>query len=291
MPELPEVETMRRGIAAIVGSTIAGMSSPRSKMHPIKIVPPLGRFRRRVEGRRIVGVGRAGKRILIELDSQDRIVIEPRMTGRLLLAEPPDRRHLRVVFDLTGGPAGRLFFWDSRGLGTVSLMSPDQLARELGPEKLGPDALEITAEDLRRRLGTSRRAIKVALLDQRALAGVGNLYASEILHRAGLHPAIHCSRLLRGDWRRIHAAMQEVLNEAIELEGSTLADRNYRTAEDRPGGFQGRHRVYQRAGESCLQCGRGTIVRTVQAQRSTFFCPVCQDPRKGRRTSSRRAAS
>ncbi len=291
MPELPEAETMRRGIAAIVGSTIAGMSAPRSKLRPIKVVPPLGRFRRRVQGRRIVGVGRAGKRILIELDSQDRIVIEPRMTGRVLLAEPPDRSHLRVVFDLAGGPAGRLLFWDSRGLGVVSLLTPDEFARDLGPEKLGPDALEITAEDLRRRLGTSRRAIKVALLDQRALAGVGNLYASEILHRAGLHPAISCNRLRRGDWGRLHAAMQQVLNEAIELEGSTLADGNYRTAEDRPGGFQGYHRVYQRVGQSCLQCGRGTIVGMVQAQRSTFFCPVCQDPRRSRTVSLRRSAS
>jgi formamidopyrimidine-DNA glycosylase len=290
MPELPEVETMRRGIAAIVGSTIAGMSSPRSKFRPIQIAPPLGRFRRRVEGRRIVGVGRAGKRLVIELDSQDRIIIEPRMTGRVLLAEPPDRSHLRVVFELvnlTGGPDGRLLFWDSRGLGVVSLMSPDQFARELAPGRLGPDALRTSAADLRQRLGASRRAIKVALLDQRAVAGVGNLYASEILHRAGLHPAIPCNRLCRGDWQRLHAAMQQVLNEAIELEGSTLADGNYRTAEDRPGGFQGRHRVYQRAGEGCLGCGRGTIVRTIQAQRSTFFCPVCQDPRKARRLARR----
>jgi formamidopyrimidine-DNA glycosylase len=166
-------------------------------------------------------------------------------------------------------------------------MSPDQLARELGPDKLGPDALEITVDELRRRLGRSRRAIKVALLDQRALAGVGNLYASELLHRAGVHPAVSCNRLRADDWPKIHAAVQEVLREAIELQGSTLADGNYRTAENRPGSFQERHRVYQRAGAPCLQCGTGRIVRIVQAQRSTFFCPVCQKPKRGHSTFPR----
>jgi formamidopyrimidine-DNA glycosylase len=229
-----------------------------------------------VTGRRVAAISRVGKRVVVALDSADRIVIEPRMTGRVLLAEPPNRTYVRVVFQLSGGPSPPVIFWDSRGLGVVRLMSPDQLARELGPDRLGPDALEITAGELRRRLGLSRRAIKVALLDQRAVAGVGNLYASELLHRAGIHPAVPCNRLRAPDWPKIHAALQGVLREAIELQGSTLADGNYRTAENRPGTFQERHRVYQRAGEPCLQCGKAQIVRIVQAQRSTFFCPICQ---------------
>ena len=146
----------------------------------------------------------------------------------------------------------------------------------MGPEKLGPDALEVSAERLRQRLARSRRAVKVALLDQRAVAGVGNLYASEILHRARIHPATPCNRLRPGDWVRVHAQMREVLLHAIELQGSTLSDGTYRTAENEPGGFQAWLRVYQRAGEPCLQCGKGSIVRIVQAQRSSFFCPVCQ---------------
>ena len=207
MPELPEVETMCRGIAAIVGSTITGMVRPRSKLRPIAIVPPPARFRRRVTGRRVEAIGRVGKRVVIVLESGDRIVIEPRMTGRVLLAEPPDRTHLRVVFQLSGGPGRQVMFWDSR------------------------------------RLGSRRRAIKVALLDQRALASVGNLYASELLHRAGIHPAVPCNRLRPADWPAIHAARQELLREAIELQGSTLADGNY-PAENRPGSFQERHRVW-----------------------------------------------
>jgi formamidopyrimidine-DNA glycosylase len=280
MPELPEVETMRRGIAAIVGGRIQRVWVPRSKLRPIKIAPPLRSLRRRVAGRTVVAVGRAGKRLLVELDSGDRIAIEPRMTGRVLLTEPPDRTHLRLVIDLSGTPAKRLLFWDSRGLGVVRLLSAEESARELGPEKLGPDALEISPDQLRERLHKSRRAVKVALLDQRALAGIGNLYASEILHRAALHPAIPCNRLRPGDWKRVHARIRDVLHQAIDLQGSTLGDGTYRTAENQPGGFQDCLRVYQRAGQACLQCGKASIARIVQAQRSTFFCPVCQPPRR-----------
>ena len=276
MPELPEVETMRRGIAAIVGSRISDVRRPRSRFRPIKITPRMSDFRRRVVGTLVIAVGRVGKRAVVELDSGDRIVFEPRMTGRLLLAEPPDREHLRLVFELSGGPVRKLLFWNMRGLGVVGLMSPRQFARKLGPENLGPDALEISAHELRDRLGASRRAIKVALLDQRALAGIGNLYASEILHRARLHPELPCNQVRPSGWKRLHASIGEVLEEAILLEGSTLSDGTYRNPQNEAGGYQDRHRVYQRAGEQCLQCGKGPIVRLAQRQRSTFFCPSCQ---------------
>jgi len=284
MPELPEVETMRRGIAGIVGCRIDGLRCPRSGLRPITVAPPLGQLRRRVRGRRIVGVSRAGKRLLIELDSGDRIVIEPRMTGRVLLRSPPDARHLRVVFALSGGASRGLLFWDARGLGRVRLLGPDEFEQELGPARLGPDALAISADELRRRLHASRRAIKVALLDQRVLAGVGNLYASELLHRARVHPAVPCCRLRPVDWRNIRAAMQLVLEEALKCQGSTLADGTYGTAQGESGAYQELHRVYQREGELCVQCRRSRVVRVVQAQRSTFFCPTCQrGPRVARR--------
>jgi formamidopyrimidine-DNA glycosylase len=276
MPELPEVETMRRGIAAIVGGRIADVWRPRCRLRPITIAPRFGTLRRRVVGRKVTAVGRAGKRVLVELDSGDRIVFEPRMTGRLLLAEPPDREHLRLVFELSGGRARQLMFWNLRGLGVVRLMSPRQFARELGPEKLGPDALDISAGELRRRLATSRRAIKVALMDQRAVAGIGNLYASETLHLARLHPELRCDQVRPAEWTRLHSSIREVLQAAVLLEGSTLSDGTYRNPENRAGAYQSRHRVYRRAGQRCVQCGKGRIVRLVQAQRSTFFCPVCQ---------------
>ncbi|MFZ5832711.1 MAG: Fpg/Nei family DNA glycosylase, partial [Planctomycetota bacterium] len=172
-----------------------------------------------------------------------------------------------------------LLFWDQRGLGVARLVATEQLATDLGPTRLGPDALLITLAELRGRLASCRRPIKVALLDQKLLAGVGNLYASEILHRARIHPAAECRRLRRADWVRLHAAMGEVLELAVSHQGSTLRDGTYRIARDTPGDFQALHRVYQRHGQLCLQCQRSEIVRVVQAQRSTFYCPRCQRAR------------
>lgn len=262
----------------IVGSRIDEVWVPPIKFRPITIEPPLAEFRRKAVGRRVVEVGRAGKRVLIRLDCGARIVVEPRMSGRLLLSDPPDEEHLRFVVQWSrfGHWSGRLMFWDARGLGVVRLLRPEDFAHRLGPERLGPDALEITADELRRRLGASRRAIKVALLDQSVLAGVGNLYASEILHRARVHPAVPCSRLRPSQWSRIHAAMVEVLKKAIDMEGSTLADGMYRTVRGEPGRFQELHLVYQRAGQLCRQCEKARIVRIVQSQRSSFYCPNCQ---------------
>lgn len=281
MPELPEVETMCRGIAPVVGSRIRDLRRPRSRLQPIKITPRLSDFRRRVLGRKIVSVGRVGKRVVVELDSGDRVVFEPRMTGLVLLADPPDLEHLRLVFELSGRRTRQLLFWNRRGLGVVRLLSPRRFSRDCGPQKLGPDALQISPETLSRRLGASRRAIKVALLDQRAVAGIGNLYASEILHRVRIHPERTCHGLRPAEWGHLQAAMREVLEQAIRHQGSTLRDGTYRVARNRPGNAQILHRVYQRAGQRCLQCGRAEIVRVVQAQRATFFCPACQRKKRG----------
>ena len=307
MPELPEVETMRRGIAAVLGCRIAGLRRPRSRFQTIAIEPPLAAFRRRAVGRRIESVGRVGKRIVLELDSGDRIVLEPRMAGLVLLADPPDAAHLRLIFELSP-PAGdcpdfrptdakrrrakmglspsadapaELLFWDRRGLGMARLVSPAEFTRLYGPDRLGPDALKISAAVLRSRLESSRRQIKVALLDQRAVAGIGNLYASEILHRAGIHPALPCRRLRTAQWTALHAAIREVLRAAIRHQGSTLRDGTYRIARNQPGNYQLCHWVYQRTGQRCVRCGRSEVVRIVQCQRSTFFCPSCQPKRGG----------
>jgi len=277
MPELPEVETMRRCIEPIVGRRIRRLDRPRSRVRPIALLPRLGDFRRRVADRRIDGASRLGKRVVVELDGGDRIVFEPRMSGLLLLSDPPDQEHLRLVFELSGRPRRRLLFWSMRGLGGVRLVPPRRFTMLYGPDRIGPDALEITAAELRRRLVAGRRAIKVALLDQRAVAGVGNLYASEILHRIGLHPETRCCDVRPRDWPRLHAAMREVLEDAIAHQGSTLRDGTYRIARDEPGNFQYRHRVYQRAGKLCVQCRQANVVRIVQTQRSTFLCPHCQN--------------
>lgn len=280
MPELPEVETMRRGIAGVVGSRITEVVRPRCRLRPIEMVPALARLRRRVVGRTIVANERIGKRVVLRLDAEgDAIVFEPRMTGLVLVADPPNREHLRLGLSLSGGKVAALWFWDRRGLGSVRLVSPDEYAIRYGPDRIGPDALAISPEELAQRLSTSRREIKVALLDQRAVAGVGNLYASELLHRSGIHPRRRCDRLKRDEWRRLHAAMREVLEEAILYEGSTLSDGTYRNALNGSGSYQHQHRVYDRASQPCVTCGM-RIVRIVQAQRSSFFCPGCQSLRR-----------
>jgi formamidopyrimidine-DNA glycosylase len=329
MPELPEVETMRRGIEPIVGSVIEAVERPRCSRRPIAITPSFATLRRRIVGRRIVAVERAGKRVVMRLegddrsaagdrsDAGDRIVIEPRMTGLVLLADPPTAEHLRLRIHLTsdaGRPAARssaakhtstsgaappaasaaalpgaprqLLFWDRRGLGLVRLLDPAAFARLFGPDKLGPDALELSAAVLAERLATSRRAIKVALLDQKALAGVGNLYASEILHLAGLHPLMRCDKLRSDDWPRLHRALRQVLSAAIRYEGSTLGDGTYRNALNQQGSYQNHHRVYGRGKLACLTCKQETVTRIVQAQRSTFFCRRCQAARKSSLTSA-----
>jgi formamidopyrimidine-DNA glycosylase len=196
------------------------------------------------------------------------------MTGLVLLADPPNRQHLRVEFELDREPC-RLWYWDRRGLGSVRLFTAEQLEQAYGPSVLGPDALSITLAELKL-LKKSQRAVKAALLDQRAVAGIGNIYASEMLHLARIHPAKPCSQISVPAWKRLHGAMLEVLAEAIRYEGSTLGDGTYRNALNKEGGYQHEHRVYARADQVCRSCGRGTISRIVLQQRATFFCPRCQ---------------
>ncbi len=276
MPELPEVETMRRGILGVVGQQIADVSWPRCLCKPISVRPRKDRFRARSVGHTVTAVDRLGKRVVIRLESGDAMIIEPRMTGLVLVADAPDVDHLRLRIDFATGPIPTVWFWDRRGLGSVRLLNEAEFAAELGPHKLGPDALAISPALLQAAYGESRREVKVALLDQRCVAGIGNLYASEILHLAGIHPAKRCDRLRMRDWERIHASLLEVLNLAILHEGSTLSDGTYRNALNKSGGYQNAHRVYDRADDDCPTCQQRSIVRIVQAQRSTFFCPGCQ---------------
>jgi formamidopyrimidine-DNA glycosylase len=199
------------------------------------------------------------------------------MTGLLLLADPPDREHLRLECVLAGaGGERRLWLWDRRGLGTVTLFRPDEFARQLGTGRIGRDALEVSLAEWRALCRRTSRPIKVALLDQRWVAGIGNLYASEILHAAGIHPEARTNRLSGVRIRRLADATRHVLREAIRYEGSTLNDGTYRNALNESGGYQNEHRVYARAGKVCSTCRQGKIVRIVQAQRSTFFCGKCQ---------------
>ena len=303
MPELPEVETMRRGIASIVGRRIALATFPKKTRQTITISPRPRTLAGKLVGRCIVAVHRFGKRIAIEFDGTPNcgkqfqphwLVIEPRMTGLLLLAEPPTPQHVRLDIRLsqprqqagphvaapaaTGRPSKRdsqLVFWDRRGLGTVRFVDKRGLLAACGPDRLGPDALSITGRDFVARLGRSSRAVKVALLDQKAVAGIGNIYAAEILFHAGVDPRTPCRLLTVDRWKRIARVTRHLLAKAIQCEGSTIGDGTSRTADNRSGQFQLYHRVYGQKGMPCHACN-GPIERIVQAQRSTFFCPRCQ---------------
>ena len=267
---------MRRGLAPIVGGVITAVQKPRCKAKPISVKPGWPQIRRKLVGTKVARIDRRGKRLIVVNDAELRLVIEPRMTGLVALDEVPSQQHLRLRLLVEGSSAPQMLFWDRRGLGTVRLLTPEEFETQLGLERLGPDALECSLKEFRNRLESSRRAVKVALLDQKAIAGIGNLYASEMLYIARIGPMAECRELETADWRRLHAAMRKILQTAILYEGSTLSDGTYRNALNQAGKYQNRHRVYDRAGQACIRCRNQRITRIVQAQRSTFYCPGCQ---------------
>ncbi len=276
MPELPEVETMCRGIREIEGRRIVGARRVPCSRKLIRIEPRIDRLQRRVVGARVVRVERLGKRVVLVLDSNDRLVFEPRMTGLVLLESPPTREHLRFEVTFAGGRPRQLRFWDRRGLGQIHLYTHEQFAALTCDGRIGPDALAVDLREMKRCLADRKTPIKVALLNQSWLAGIGNLYASEILHVARIDPRRRCDELTSTQWKRTFEAMRLILQTAIEYEGSTLSDGTYRNALNNPGQYQAQHRVYDRAGQTCPTCRRERVIRIVQAQRSTFLCPRCQ---------------
>src|SRR5690606_38218468 len=157
MPELPEVETMRRGLLPFVGRKVTGIERLACPRKPIAISPRLDRLAKRLVGRTISAIDRAGKRVIVRLDSGDRLVIEPRMTGLVLVADPPDPLYLRLRVDVAGRGLPAFYYCDRRGLGTVRLLSEREFNEALGPTKLGPDALVMTASEYRERLRASKR--------------------------------------------------------------------------------------------------------------------------------------
>ncbi len=269
---------MRRGVAAVAGGTIKSAARTACSKRPISITPRVDRLAKRIVGKQIASVDRLGKRVVLRMETDDRLIFEPRMTGLVLVTDPPTTEHLRFRLTISKSKHKELLFWDRRGLGKVQLLDAKQYQAKLDDGSLGPDALVISANELQERMGGSRREIKVALLDQSKVAGVGNIYASELLHLAGVHPQARCDRLSSKQWARIHQQMLHVLHVAIEHEGSTLSDGTYRNALNDPGEYQNEHRVYDREGDRCPSCG-GLVKRIVQAQRATFFCGKCQKKR------------
>ena len=277
MPELPEVEPMVRGIRPhCEGRRILEIEQCPCPRKPITLSPDFAEFRRRIQGQQILNVTRIAKRIVIQLESTDKIVIEPRMTGLMLVADPPTTTHRRLMWMLESNDTAidTFEFWDRRGLGTVRLLTVDDF-QEL-TDRLGPDALQMTTADWLAIKRRTSRPVKVALLDQNLVAGIGNLYASEILYRAAVSPKRACSKVTRSQWQLIGEQTLAVLNQAIQYEGSTLGDGTYRNALNKDGSYQNAHQVYAKEGEPCPRCKNKTIQRIVQSQRATFYCSSCQ---------------
>ncbi|GAB4576245.1 MAG: bifunctional DNA-formamidopyrimidine glycosylase/DNA-(apurinic or apyrimidinic site) lyase [Rhodothalassiaceae bacterium] len=275
MPELPEVETVRAGLeAAIVGVRISAVR-PRREGLRIPFPPDLGQ---RLTGARILSVGRRGKYLLIGSDRDDVLILHLGMSGRVRLSAPPfdpPGRHDHLLIDFDDGQ--RLTLNDARRFGLVDLTCRTALAHHrllagLGPEPLGAD---FDGEHLHERLAVRRTPLKSALMDQRLIAGLGNIYVSEVLHRAGLSPFTPACDIGRWQADGLVKAIRQVLAEAIAAGGSSLRD--HRTVAGELGYFQHSFRVYGRAGADCPTpgCG-GRIEGLAQAGRSSFYCPLCQ---------------
>jgi formamidopyrimidine-DNA glycosylase len=276
MPELPEVESLRRILArSAAGRTIVGA---RIGSLPLRrrATPD---FTGEIRGRRIERVGRRAKYLLIELSGGMVILAHLGMSGNLAhrdggsRADALDPRHDHVEFALDDG--SRLVYNDPRRFGLIRLVAREELdsiaeLRGLGPEPLGRG---FTADYLARKARGRRVAIKNLLMDQRIVAGIGNIYAAEILFRAGIRPTRRAGRLARAEIERIASATRLVLRAAIGSRGTTF--RSYRDSRGRPGRFARRLMVYGREGEPCLICST-PIRNVVVGQRASFYCPRCQ---------------
>jgi formamidopyrimidine-DNA glycosylase len=262
VPELPEVETVARSIAPLVGRRIVTAEFRCARVlrggDPDVMAAQLA-------GRRIAGVKRYGKFLVVSLKPAGYLTVHLGMTGKLLLGGDPGK-HTHAILTLD---RGSLLYDDSRQFGR--LLYSDEFPARIG--KLGPEPLEVAFEDFAEGLKRRNTSIKALLLNQDFVRGIGNIYADEALFRAGIHPLARARRI-RGDRaRRLHGAIVEVLSEAIAAGGSSVSD--YVDAEGRKGFFQFSHRVYQHTGEPCVTCG-APIRRLLVAQRSSHFCPKCQ---------------
>ena len=283
MPELPEVETVRRGLAPVLeGAVIARVTLNRADLRfPF---PP--RFRARLKGRRVGVLDRRAKYLVAGLSSGESLVMHLGMSGSFRIdaagpiGEPyhprgRDPAHDHVVFHLEGGT--RVTYNDPRRFGFMLLFANGERERhplfeKLGPEPLGP---EFEAEALSMALEGRRTPLKAALLDQSLIAGLGNIYVCEALHRASLSPLRMAGELSRAELKRLTRAIREVLLEAIEAGGSSLRD--HRQTDGSLGYFQHSFRVYDREGAGCSRPGcPGSISRVAQSGRSTFYCSSCQ---------------
>jgi formamidopyrimidine-DNA glycosylase len=307
MPELPEVETVARGLQI----SIAGRQILSVTLRQTDFIDDPVAIERELPGRHIVRIERYGKFMLLQLANRsatisatpqssqaprvvaateeisEALLVHLGMTGHLAphSAEQPLAKHTHVTFVLDDGR--ELRYIDPRRFGRMAYLSGAALATEL--KRFGADPLHVTAQDFVQRIQASRSRIKALLLDQRVLRGVGNIYADESLWKAKIHPAKTGVKLSAKELQTLLKELRKILLKAIALRGSTIGD--FLDAGGLPGDYQQHHKVYGREGEKCFRCG-AKIRRIIVAGRSTHFCPVCQRaPRKltaGQKNSKRK---
>ena len=282
MPELPEVETVRRGLLPVMeGRLIANAAVNRLDLRwPFPVA-----MAERLTGKCVTTLRRRSKYILADLDSGETLIIHLGMSGRMLISgtmlgefhyvHPSPAKHDHVVLDMEGG--ARVTFNDARRFGSMDLIATDKAATHLLLKNLGPEPLgnAFSGPYLVERLKSRNTPIKSALLDQGVVAGLGNIYVCEVLFRAGISPLRKAGQIAAAHVAGLVPIIREVLAEAIDAGGSSLRD--YRQADGELGYFQHAFKVYGREGEACISPGcTSTIARTVQSGRSSFYCPNCQ---------------
>lgn len=286
MPELPEVETVRRGLEPVMaGAVFVAVETRRADLRTRLPAD----FAQRLVGAEIRALERRGKYLLAPLSSGETLIMHLGMTGRFTVvgagggrpgrfhrAPPTDPAHDHVAFTLAkGGARSRVLFNDPRRFGLMDLAAGDEVAASPHFRKMGPEPLAaaFTGAALAAALARRTAPVKAALLDQRVVAGLGNIYVCEALHRAGISPKRPAARIARRRVSELRDAICAVLEEAIAAGGSTLKD--FAASDGGLGYFQHRFSVYDREGAACRRC-RGTIRRIVQSGRATFYCALCQ---------------
>jgi formamidopyrimidine-DNA glycosylase len=273
MPELPEAETIVRDLQGrVVGNAIMRARLQRADLLAPGLTPT--RFRTRLRGRRIVAVERRAKKVVLRFHDDSRLVISLGMTGRVVTSDAPraaELRHIGARLELDDGRA--ILYDDARRFGELAVLTPAEWQEREALLGIEPLSDQFTAEALHGLTRGSAVPIRNWLLDQRRVAGIGNIYALEALFLAGIRPTRRARTLTRRQSAALRDAIRQVLAASIDVRGTTISD--YRDASGEKGGYDRRLRVYDRAGEPCPNCGR-PIKRVVLTNRSAFYCPACQ---------------
>jgi formamidopyrimidine-DNA glycosylase len=277
MPELPEVEVVRRDLEReLIGKRVKGVEV--DGMRTVRRHHNRKQFISRLEGKKFIGVERRGKYILCRLEGGDVLVIHLGMSGQLLRAKTArdtKLKHTHVIITFTQG--GQLRFIDPRTFGEMFVTEADELNKVSELNHLGLDPLEnaMSWEQFGSLITQKHAKLKPLLMDQKFLAGIGNIYSDEILWGAGLRWDRMSDSLSAQEVRRLYRAMVEILQDAVKYRGSSLADQQYVDLHGKPGEYQHHHKVYAHDGDSCRRC-RHPIVRERYGGRSTYYCEACQ---------------